>query len=153
MVMLVMGIVVATVLPSLGNDSKTRLVAGAQLLAADLAYAQADSITHPDEPRAVVFNTSIDAYSIAPISDPASAITNPVGGNPYIITFGAGSAQSALGVGYLALDVGGDDMLGFLGFGQLDQGTDATITLACSEYAVTITVDAMNGQTTIGDLQ
>ncbi len=150
MIVLIIGIMAAIAVPMIGDNNPTRLRAAAQIVAADLAYAQVESVSHGDDTRVVVFDTTNHAYHIAAASDTATPLTNPVGNLPYVLTFGVARASQATGVTIQSLSVGGDDELGFGVYGQLDQTTDATITLACGGHTITITLDATNGESTIG---
>ena len=151
-VVLVVAIASALVVPMMANDDPTKLRAAAQQMSADIEFAQIESITHSDDVRVVVFDTTNHVYHLAAASDTATPITNPVGALPYSITFGTGSALTLNGVTIASVSVGGDDMFGFGPYGELDQTTDATVTLAAGGYTITITIDAVSGETTIGNV-
>ena len=55
-VVMVIGIAAVVALPMLGDSHGTRLAAAARLLMADLAFAQVESIAHPDDPCVIVFD-------------------------------------------------------------------------------------------------
>ena len=151
-VVMILGIVAALAAPMFGDVNTSKLRAAAQILAADLAFAQAESITHGQDTRVVVFDTTDHAYHLAANSDTATALTNPVGGGDYRVTFGSGSAHALDGVQITAVSVGGDDTLGFGMYGNLDQGADATVTLSIDGQSITVTLDADTGESSIGDL-
>ena len=152
MVVLIIAIMAAVAVPQLASDEGTRLRAAAQIVMADLAFAQVESISHSDDLRVVVFDTVNHGYSIATVSDTGTPVANPIGGQPYSVLFGTGSASGAKGVTIQSVTVGGDDILGFGAYGELDQTTAATIVLASGGLTVTITVDAVTGETTIGTI-
>lgn len=152
-VVTILGIAAAIVVPTLGNTAPTRLRGAAQLLAADLAYAQIESLSHGDDPRVIVFDTAANTYHIAATSDTTIPITNPIGGVPYLVDYGAGRAAHLADVTISAVSLDGDSELGFGIYGQTDQSTDATITLAAGTSSVTLTVDPSTGEVTIGDIQ
>ena len=152
-VVMILGIAAALVAPVLGDTAPTRLRGAAQLLAADLAYAQIESLSHGDDPRVVVFDTTANTYHIAATSDTTTPITNPIGGAPYRVDYGAGRAAHLADVTISAVSLDGDTQLGFGIYGQTDQTTDATITLAAGSSTMTLTVDPSTGEVTIGDIQ
>ncbi|MCC6579852.1 MAG: prepilin-type N-terminal cleavage/methylation domain-containing protein [Phycisphaeraceae bacterium] len=152
-VLAVLGIAAAMAVPLLGDTGTTKLRAAAQLLCADLAYAQVESIAHVDDLRFFIVDQANNTYSIAPASAPTVPITNPVGKQPYRVTFGVGAAASQLsGVTINAISLGGDDRIRFGPYGQLDQAANATITLAAAGHTLTVTIDRVTGETTIGTM-
>jgi prepilin-type N-terminal cleavage/methylation domain-containing protein len=152
-VLLILAIAAAMALPLLGDTGSTRLREAARLLVADLAYAQVESVSHGDNPRGVVFDTAHDRYRVVALSDTTTAIINPIGQQAYVTRFGQGRAESLAGVSIAGYELDGDEVLGFGLYGQLDQTSDATITLACEGRQVTVTVDATTGETMIGDIE
>ena len=151
-IVVVVGIAAALAVPMLGDTSVSKLRAAAQLLAADIAFAQVDSVAHGDDPRVIVFDTATATYHIAAASDTATPITNAVGNLPYIVTFGDGRAHQLGGVTIQSVSLDGDNELGFGIYGNTDQTTDATITLAAGGHTVTVTVDPSTGEATIGNI-
>jgi prepilin-type N-terminal cleavage/methylation domain-containing protein len=151
-VVLVLAIAAALAVPMMGNTAPNKLKAAASMLAADLAYAQVESIAHGDDTRLLVFDNPSDSYHIAATSDPATPITNPITKRPYLVDYGSGTAESLVGVTINSYSLNGDDRLGFDIYGALDQPTDATITLGCDGLTVTITADANTGETVIGGI-
>lgn len=155
-VVVVLAIAAAAATARMGKTHGQKLVSAAQLLAADLAFAQVESITKGEDPRVVVFTTtngSPHSYHIAAAGTPDTPITNPVGKQPYKVTFGFGRAAALDGVTISGQSVGNDGKLGFGLYGQLDQTTNATLTLACDGKSITLTVNAVSGEVTIGNVQ
>ena len=151
-VLVILSILVVLAIPSFGDTDVSRLQAAANLLAADLAAAQFESIAHGDDLRVVVFDTTNHRYHVAASSDTATPITNPGDNLPYLVEYGAGRAGSLAGVTISGLSVGGDDQLQFGVYGELDQSTAATITLSSGGLSVTITIDPVSGDTAIGNI-
>jgi len=163
-VVMIIGIAAALALPMLTQDTSTKVIAAAQLLAADLAYAQIESIAHGDDPRVVVFDNTNHKYFITTESAIAAAvgaggtaltatpITNPVGNTNYVTTFGKTRALALTGVQIGAYALGGDNQLKFLIYGQTDMSANATITLTCSGKSITVTVDPVSGEASIGNV-
>lgn len=149
-VVFILGVVAAMALPMLGETRSARLQAAAELLAADVNFAQLDSVAHSDDPRLIVFNTASHSYYLATVSTPERPMTHPVGKGPYLVQFGVGRAAESAGVRIVALSVGGDDQLRFGTFGQLDQAAPATVTLGLDQLRQTVTIDPINAEVTIG---
>ena len=149
-VVMVIGIAAVVALPMLGDSHTTRLAAAARLLMADLAFAQIESVAHPDDPCVVVFDQASDSYTVARTSDPATPITNPADDKPYVTQFGVGRAAELAGVTIQGYSLDGDDRLGFGAYGQLDQATAASITLQSGSQTLTIQVDPHSGETYVG---
>ncbi len=149
-VVIVMAIAAALAVPMFSNTASTKLQGAASMLAADLAFAQIESISHSDDLRMLVFDNTNDTYHIAATTDPATPITNPLTKRPYLIDYDTSAAGSLTGVTINTYDLNGDDQLIFGIYGQLDQPTAATITLECETLTVTITTDPNTGESTIG---
>ena len=152
-VVIVIGIVAALALPMLGQTHTTRLSAAARLLMADLAFAQTESITHPDDPCVVVFDQPANTYTVARASAPTTPITDPADDKPYVTQFGLGRAAelSAVTIGGYSLD--GDDRIAFGPYGQLDQTTSASITLQSGAHTLTIQIDPVSGEAYLAGLR
>ncbi len=144
-------IVAALVVPAIGQTDTMRLRQAAALLAADLEYAQLESITHPDDPRLVVFEPDEHRYHLAAGSNPDQPLKHPGDGSAYRTTFGMGRAGELAGVN-IALANKGTNRIAFGPWGQLDQSNDATVILTTDDHSVTLTVDPATGQTAVADL-
>jgi prepilin-type N-terminal cleavage/methylation domain-containing protein len=149
-VVIVLAIVAALAVPMMGSTAINKLQGAASMLAADLAFAQVESVAHSDDPRLLVFDNPNDTYHIAVTSDPTTPITNPITNKPYLIDYDTAAAGSLTNVTITTYDLNGDDQLIFDLYGGLDQPTAATITLACDNLTVTISADPNTGETTIG---
>jgi prepilin-type N-terminal cleavage/methylation domain-containing protein len=145
-----MAIAMVIVMPALGDRSVDRLRGAAQVLIADLEYAQSESMSHGDDPRVLVIESDKAGYRIATKSAPGTAVKNPVGGEAYVTRFGLGRAVALDGVRVSAYGLGGDDQVGFGVLGQLDQTAAATITLACGKRSIVVTVDPTTGEASAG---
>jgi prepilin-type N-terminal cleavage/methylation domain-containing protein len=141
-----MAIAMVIVLPAFGDRSPERLRGAAQMLIADLEYAQSESMSHGDDPRVLVIESDKLGYRIATKSAPGTAVTNPVGAGPYVTRFGQGRAAALAGVRVSSYGLGGDAQLGFGVLGQLDQTAAATITLQCGNRSIVVTVDPTTGE-------
>ena len=151
-VVLIVSIIGAMAVARMGDTAVTQLRSAAQLLVADLGFAQVESIGHGADLRVVVFDVAGNSYHIAAASNAATPITNPVSKAPYQVIFGQGTTQSLSAVSISAVSVGGDAQLKFGVYGQLDQATAATITLITESHRVTITIHPVTGEASIGDI-
>lgn len=152
-VVLIVAVAAGLTVPLLAETSTTRLRSAAELLAADLGFAQVASITHGDDRRVVVFDTARNRYHIATASAPDAPLVNPADGKAYRTTFGNGRAHGLAGVSLVSAAVGGDATLGFGLYGELDQTQDATIALRDGGRRITLSVDAVSGEVSIGDIE
>lgn len=151
-VLLVLAIAAALTIPLFGNSNTTKLRAAANILAADIAYTQSESIAHGDDLRLLVINADHTGYRIATQSHPDTAITNPVNHEPYQVTFGQGDQRTLTGVTITATNLSSNNQLIFGALGQLDQTEPAVLTLSAGNSSLTVTVDPSTGQTTISNM-
>ena len=149
MVMVLIGIAFGLALPMMGDSKELRLRAAARMLAADIEFAQNESIAHGDDSRLIKFDTTEHEYWIATVSDPDTPITDLVRKEPFLVSFGTGRASGTSGVTIQSISLGGDDELRFNAYGVPDQTTDASVTLACGPATMTIQVAAGSGEVSI----
>ena len=152
-VVLILAIAGALAVPLLGQTGGTQLRSAARLLAADVGYAKNESITHADAPRVIVFDKAKDRYHLAKAASPQTPLTNPATDRDYVTDFGTGRARSLEDVAIKGYSVGGDDQLEFGIYGELDQNSPATVTLTSGHEQITVTIDHVNGEATIGSIQ
>lgn len=145
------------VLPTMSDNSSERLRGAAQILVADLEYAQSESMSQTgaraDEARLLVIDADRAGYRIATKSDPATPVINKIGGADYVTRFGSGRAALLANVTVGVYDLGGDEQIGFGALGQLDQPAAATIQLVCGARTILVSLDPTTGEVTIGPLQ
>jgi len=154
-VVAIVAILAAVVVPRIGSTAPAQLSAAAQMLSADIAYAQAESIAHSDDPRVVVIDMQNNRYHIAKSSDPSTPITEPVTQQPYAVVFGQGRARHLGSVTLHGYALGGDDTVTFGPYGQVaDQTTPARITLAAGSTMkiIMISLDQNSGSQSISDV-
>lgn len=144
-VVVVIGIVSALMVPMLGDTGQSKLIAAANQVAADVAYAQIESISHADDLRFVIFDLDNNTYYIAPTSALDTPVINPIGNKPYLIKFGTGANRQLNGVTLSSVSLNGDDRLRFGVYGELDQAVAATVTLTCEGKQITVSVDPTCG--------
>ncbi|MEX2216900.1 MAG: prepilin-type N-terminal cleavage/methylation domain-containing protein [Phycisphaeraceae bacterium] len=151
-VVLILAISAALAVPRIGDAAPTKLISAARLVVADLTFAQVESISHSDNLRVVVFDTTLNQYHIAGASDTTVPITHPTTRQAYTVKFGSGSSGSLSGVTFGGLGVGDDKQLKFGPYGQIDQTAAATITLVCQGKTLVIIVDPTTGEAAIGSV-
>ena len=156
-VVVIVGILSAMVVPMLSDTSQSKLIAAANQLTADLGYAQIESISHADDLRYVIFDLANHSYQIARI-DPDSETTayipinNPVGNIDYIVAFGSGPNRQLAGVELSSYSLNGDNQIKFGIYGELDQASNAKITLACDGYQITLTIEPSTGEVSFSEI-
>lgn len=150
---MIIAIAAAMAVPRMRDSEAIQLRSAAHLLISDLAYTQVESIAHSDDPRMLILGTDNKSYWIAAASQPEVPITNPADRLSYKVTFGQGRAQALSRVTIDSSTIGEDKRLGFRAFGQLDQVTDASITLAAGSMKITITLNAITGQPSVSTLE
>ena len=156
-VVAVLGIIGALALPMFSATDATRLTSAANVLAADIDAARAESIAHSEDPRVLVFDTDNITWHIAAGSDPTTPINHPDTGLPYTRSLGVSALKQLQGVTIDSYDLDtasetNDNKLGFGIYGQTDQTTDATLTLRAGDHVLTLTVNASTGEVTIGQV-
>lgn len=152
-VVVILGIIANISLAMLGSVELTKLKSAAELMEADLSLARMQSLTHSDELRVIVIDQANNRYRLTTAADTSTPITNTVDKQPYVVTFGSGRALKLAGVSIAGYSFGGDDQLQFGQYGQLDQASDATITLSAGGKSLTITLDAATGESALGPIQ
>ncbi len=153
-VIVCLAIAAVLVVPEIGAANALSLPKAAELVSADLQFAQLQAMQSAVNPVVVVFKVSGNSYQIARASDPATPITNPADGQPYVVTFGQGRAAPLAGVTIQSLALGsGGNTLTYAAYGSLAGGADAQITLAAHDHTLTLTVNASTGAVTIGQIQ
>lgn len=149
MVVAVIGIVSAVVLPKLRTPDRSKARGAAQMLAADLAFAQAATLTDAEDPCVVVFDLDAESYHLARASDPATPITDPIRKQPYVTAYGSGRAAHLEGVTLVSASVGGDGQLAFQPYGNLDQATPAVVVVESGGLTMSVSVDPDTGESTL----
>jgi Tfp pilus assembly protein FimT len=152
-VVICLAVAAAIVMPTALDGPATQLRAAADLLVADLEYARSESMSNADDPRLLVFDASTNRYHIARRSDATVPLTDPVGAQGYVTNYGVGRAAPLPRVRIGSLQLAGDNRLAFGANGELDQTEPAQITLTAGTHFVTITVDPVIGEATVGPLQ
>ena len=155
-IIVILGIVAMIALPLLESTDAARVSSAAQLIVADLQYAQMYSISHSDNPIGMKFDTSANSYALVQRSgalpfqcSSVTTVTNPVDGEAFSTVFGSGRASELTGVSIDSVSLDGDECLVFGALGQLDQSSAATVTVSFGGRALTITVDPITGDATV----
>jgi prepilin-type N-terminal cleavage/methylation domain-containing protein len=151
-VLICLAISLLIVSPTLSNRNAMELAKAAEMLAGDLEFAQAQSMTHADDPRVVVFDASTNSYLIAASSNPVLPLTHPADQDAYRIQYGFGRAAFLSGVTIGTLQLDGDSILKFKELGDIDQVAPAAIELRCGKLKVTVTVDPISGRCSVSEV-
>ena len=96
MTITIVAVLAAVVLPQLTDDGRLRLSAASSVLISDIELAQMMTITHPDRPVLVWFDTQ-DTYWLAYADTPKEPILRPGTTAPYVVQLGKGRMFSAAG--------------------------------------------------------
>lgn len=157
LVVVILGIMAAIAVPMIGNTASSQLTAAANLITADIDYARIHSITHGDDRCVFVINLDTNTYHLALESDPDTPITNPADRTPYVVTFGSGRADALdrITITSATLNDPSDDadlQLGFGLFGELDQSSEASITLSNNSHQLTLTINPITAEVAVGQL-
>ena len=131
--------------PALTDDSQLRLMAASSILTSDIEYAQAASISEPDDPIVLRFVPARNTYFLAALSDLETPINRPDTGEPYLVTFGTGRAASADGVVLDLVDMP-TSMIQFDGHGAVADALDnPVVELEINETIVSVVVSYATG--------
>jgi type II secretion system protein H len=156
-VVVVMGIVAALVVPRAGASDASVLAAAGRVLAADLSFAQSESLAHAGAPRGVRFDTTAQSYTVVQFADAAphnctnaTALTEPITKTTYTTVFGTGRGSPFARVTLGTLSLGSDACVAFEALGQLDQSTAATVQIRRGTATLTLTIDPDSGEITTG---
>ena len=153
----ILGIIGALAIPMFRGTHITRLRSAAQVLAADIDAARAESIAHGEDLRLLIIDADNKSWMIAAASDNTTPINHIDTGQPYTRSFGVSELRQLDGVSITSYSLDtvsetNDNKLGFGLYGQLDQTTDATITLESHGSTITLTIDAETGEVSIGEI-
>lgn len=142
-VVLVIAIAAVAVLPTSSGDAPVTLQGASGSLAADLEYAQAQSVAHPDDPVVVVVDAANNAYHLARASSPQTPIERPgaAPGTPYAVSLAEGSDESSISLA--ASGVGAH--IRFDSMGRLQQASDVVLTLINQAGRVDVFISAQTG--------
>lgn len=148
-VVTILAILAAIALPTVQSLGGTQLAAAGRLLSADVEFAQAESIAHPDDPRLIRFDVARATYWVAAKSNPLVPIRDPAGPSALLVQFGDARGAGLEGVGIQSIDLGGDAELRFDAWGRPDQAQPARVVLQSGATTLTVTVAASTGDVSV----
>ncbi len=96
MTMTIIAVLAAIVLPKFGNDYRLRMFAATRVLTSDIELAQVMTISHPDRPVVVYFDTTTK-YWLAYADSPETPIPRADTGRPYVVQLCTGRMAAAAG--------------------------------------------------------
>ncbi len=137
--------VAALVVPALMDQDRSRLMAGAVLLASDLELAQVMTISNPQQPVVVRFKPAEAKYWLAYAATPNGPMPRNESGEPYLVVFGQGRASTAAGVSMSVDQIAGDTLTFLPQGGLADFTAQPTITLTIDERWVTLAIAPTTG--------
>lgn len=140
----VMALVAGIVLITLEPDDRARALGAAQMVAADIEYAQSLSLANPADPAVVRIDAANDGYWIALVSAPDDPVLKP-NGLPYIVILGEGDAASFSGVDLAVVSGATDSRVEFDAFGRLSDLQDAVLSLTLAGEESDVTVSSSTG--------
>ncbi len=94
----IIAVVAVTVMPQFRNEDRLRVIAAAQILTSDIEAAQVMTISYPEQPVVVRFDTAAGQYWLAESATPDTPILHQPTGVEYLVEFGVGRAAAANGV-------------------------------------------------------
>ncbi len=96
MTMTIIAVLAAAVLPKFTDGGRLRVSAASSVLTSDIQLAQVMTISHPNRPVVVYFE-STRQYWLAYADSPATPIPRADTGRPYLVELGKGRMASAAG--------------------------------------------------------
>ena len=151
-VVLTLAVAATVIVPMVGENETTQLRAAARMLVADLEFARSESMVHDLDGRMLVLDGRRRGYAIVTTGNPTTPVVHPADGGSYMIRYGEGWAAELGDVSVVGFALGGDTRLGFGIYGQLDQTSDATITLGTPGHTITVTLNADTGDAEVGEI-
>jgi prepilin-type N-terminal cleavage/methylation domain-containing protein len=152
-VVLILGIVAAALVPPVGDNLyASRLRTAANILAADLDFCASECISQPSAPRAIVFNTAANSYTLI-IFNSSTPIKYPADGSDFINDFASGRNAQLYGVRLQSITSGASSLtsLSFDAYGRPLSSSDVAITLAFNGRTLTVRISATTGEVTISN--
>lgn len=150
-VVAILGIVVAAAVPVVENNIRSpKLKTAANVLASDIEFTASECIGHPNDPRAIVFDTTHNKYTVEDFSS-GQAINNPGDGLTFVNDFSTGRNAQLSGVSITGITMGGSTLttLTFDAYGKPVTTADLVITLSYNGQTMTVTVKQTTGDTSI----
>jgi prepilin-type N-terminal cleavage/methylation domain-containing protein len=147
----IIAVIAVMVAPSFSDDTRLRLMAASAIVGSDIEFAQIMTISEPDDPIVVRFDTDQDRYWLAYASDPETPMTRPDTGDTYLVAMGNGRAAAAAGVTISTTDIP-DDILAFNAQGGVeDFTTHPTVRLALNGRWIDVSIAPSTGTITETD--
>lgn len=155
--MAVLSIVLFAIIPAFSRDDRTRLVASANLLTADLLNARMLCVQNPSTPVRLVVSPEGAGWFLASHDAPTEPMDLPTGvGAEWRITFGEGPASNLWGVRLApqgtdpaTIVEGGLPFIRFDAFGRVAPAADAVLELSTANDSITVRVRADTGDAVI----
>jgi len=149
--LLILGIAAAVVVPAVGNNTfSPRLKTSANVLASDIEYCASECIGNPSAPRAIVFDTTHNKYTLTVFST-GVAIKHPADSMDFVNDFATGRNNAFTGVVLTSATCAGANLsaLTFDSYGKPIASADVIITLTYNGTSMTVTVNSSTGDVSI----
>lgn len=146
--LLIIGIFLMAVIPTVRPEEHVSLIAASSVLAADIEYAQSATLAAPGDPTVVRFGLDGDRYWLALASDPETPIPRPNSSDPYETVFGEGNAENLWSLSFSLVDVQ-DATIEFDAFGRLTQAEDPRVGLTNESGTLVVRVRAATGSVSV----
>lgn len=140
-VVLIAGILAATVVPAMLSADSVQIVAAGRMLASDMQYAQTEAIS-TQTPVTVSFDPAGETYSL---SNASGTLINPITGNSYIVVFSANSSLND--VDLVSADFDGAAFVIFDEMGAPD--ASGSVTLQAGPHSLRVNVANATGTVTV----
>ena len=150
-VVMIIGIAVAAAVPVLENNIRSpKLSMAANALAADIEFTESECIGHPNDPRAIAFDTTHNKYTVEDFAS-GLAVNFPGDNLAYTNDFSTGRNAQLSGVVMTAVTMGNSSLstLTFDAYGKPLTTADLVITLTYDNQTLHVTVKQVTGDTSI----
>ncbi len=140
-VVLIIGILAATVVPIALSAASVQAVGAGRIVASDLQYAQNDAITG-QTPVTVTFDPAAETYRL---SNASGDLIHPITNNDYIVDFSSDSKFAEVDI--VSVNFGGETWVTFDEMGAPDVG--GSIVLQAGPHALSVDVANATGSVTV----
>ncbi len=144
----IISVTAVLIAPTLQSDDHFRLLAASSIMRSDIELAQVMTISTPQDPIVVRFDTANNQYWLALASSPDIPIIREDTEEPYLITIGQGRAVSALGVSFTTLDLKSDTLEFNPQGGLVDFASSPSIIFTSTERWIQVDITPTTGRMT-----
>ncbi len=151
MAIVVLGIILAAVIPTMRPEEQMRLIGASSILASDIEYAQSATLANPSDPTIVRFDDNGTRYWLALESTPDSPIDRPgYSDDLYEVFMGHETDSVAQGVTIDASQLN-NSTIAFNTIGAIEAEADPVIQLSNDAGTIQVRVRTATGSVLIED--